>query len=137
MKILHGAHRLRSESGQGLVEFTISAFVLVMLMIGVVEVGRLVLVYTTISNAARAGARYAIVHGANSPATASQVQSTVTGYLAAAPMTTGNATVTVTGAGGAIGSTVTVTVTYPYDPFSAYFPLSVNLGSTSQGVITF
>jgi Flp pilus assembly protein TadG len=139
--------------GQGLVEFSLCVFLLTMLLIGVVEIGRMVLVYTTIANAARAGARYAIVHGTDSSATVAQVQSVVTNFLSAAPLTTGNAVVNVcyaavpgssscsassgSSATATIGSEVTVQVSYPYDPFTAYFPLSVTLGSTSQGVITF
>jgi Flp pilus assembly protein TadG len=131
--------RFGDTCGQSLVEFSMCVFLLVMLLIGVVEIGRMVLVYTTISNAARAGTRYAIVHGTDSSVTVSQVQSVVTDYLSAAPMTAANATVTVTYGitSKTIGSTVTVQVLYPYDPFTTYFPLSVNLGSTSEGVITF
>lgn len=100
----------------------------------------MVLVYTTIANAARIGTRYAIVHGSEAgtgAATASDVQTVVTNYLSTAPMNTGAALISVTGAGGAIGSTVTVTVNYKYDPFVSFFPLSVYLASTSQGVISF
>ena len=34
------------------------------LLLSIVEISRMALVYTTVANAARAGARYAIVHGA-------------------------------------------------------------------------
>jgi hypothetical protein len=38
-----------------------------------------------------------------------------------------------------VGSTVTVKVVYTYDPLVSFFNnlLNVNLGSTSQGVITY
>lgn len=129
--------RAGDNRGQTLVEFTLVAFLLVMVLIGVVEMSRMVLVYATISNAARAGARYAIVHGADNSATLTQVQTVVQNFLSAAPMTPANATITAPGVGGAVGSTVTVNVTYPYDTFTPYFPLRVNLTSSSQGVITF
>jgi Flp pilus assembly protein TadG len=145
--------RLGDSRGQNLVEFSLCVFLLVMLLIGVVEIGRMVLVYTTIANAARAGERYAIVHGKDNSATAVQVKSVVTNFLSTAPMTTGNAVVHVcyaaipgsdscsadsgSGAAAAVGSEVTVQVSYPYDPFTSYFPLSITLGSTSQGVIAF
>jgi Flp pilus assembly protein TadG len=148
LRTRHYIPNLGDTHGQSLVEFSLCVFLIVMLMIGVVEIGRMIIVYTTISNAARAGARYAIVNGSHlstsDPAatvtsTGTQVQSVVTNYLGAAPMTSGNATTNVTYGGGsdAIGSTVTVQVTYPYDPFTSYFPLTVNLGSTSQGVIAY
>jgi Flp pilus assembly protein TadG len=114
-------------------------FLLIMLLIGVVEIGRMVLVYTTIANAARAGTRYAIVHGTDSSVTPDQVRAVVRNYLSAAPMTAGSADVNVTYGVSSmtIGSTVTVQVSYLFDPLTTYFPLSVNLGSTSEGVITF
>lgn len=129
---------LAKTRGSTLIEFSLSALMLILVIFGVFELSRMLLVYTTVADAARAGARYAIVHGQDSPATASQIQTIVTDYLSAAPMATGNATVNVTGAGGAIGSTVTVNVTYPYDPFVGYYSpvLSINISSTSRGVIT-
>lgn len=128
---------LGDSRGQTLVEFSLTVFMLVMVLLGVVEIGRMVLVYTTIANAAKAGVRYAEVHGADSAVSASQVQTVVQNYLSAAPLSSASATITSSGVGGAIGSTVSVTVTYPYDPLTSYFPLSVTLGSSSQGVITF
>ncbi|MGI8959729.1 MAG: TadE/TadG family type IV pilus assembly protein [Bryobacteraceae bacterium] len=128
---------LGDSRGQSLIEFSLCAFLLVMLLLGVVEIGRMILVYTTVANAAKAGVRYAEVHGINSAATNSDVQTVVRNYLSAAPLTATSATITPSGVGGAVGTMVTVTVVYPYDPLSTYFPLSVNLGSSSQGVITF
>jgi hypothetical protein len=106
----------------------------------------MLVVYTTLANAARVGTRYAIVHGSDSSATVAQVQAVVTGYLWAAPMNGGNATVNVTYGGTGCGTAattavpgcnVTVAVTYPFTPLISYFPLSVTLGSTSQGVIAY
>jgi hypothetical protein len=47
-----------------------------------------------------------------------------------------NITVSYPDAANGARNRVSVTVIYPYDPFSV-LPLSVNLGSTSQGVITY
>ena len=108
------------------------------------------LVYTTIANAARAGARYSIVHGgtrigsgvdgpsgpAQNPA---QVVTVVQNFASAGLLSTGNLIITVNypGASNAPGQLVSVTVIYPYDPLTTYFPLRVRLGSMSQGVIAF
>lgn len=147
---------LSEDHGGTLVEFTLVCFLLVMLIFGVVEICRMALVYTDVSNAAAEGVRYAVVHG-EAQTSASQVQTVVKNYLATAPLTTASATVnacyasdtsTCTGtcsgrssgpnsSNAPIGSYVTVCVTYPYDPFITYFPLSVNLGSQSQGVILY
>jgi Flp pilus assembly protein TadG len=113
-----------------------------MLLLGAFEMCRMVLVYTTIANAARAGTRYAIVHGSDQSATAAQIRGIVTNYLNAAPMTASNANFSSTPSYPDTctdpGCRVTVTVTYPYDPFVGYFPIgTVNLSSTSQGVITY
>ena len=125
-------------------EFSLIAVLLVMLLIGVVEMCRMVLVYNDVAQAARAGARYAIVHGADNPKTTTDIQTVVTNFLSAAPVNTANPGLTIdvsypdTGACTIPGCRVKVTVTYPYDPFLTYFPISgINLRSTSQGVITF
>ena len=55
----------RGRAGQTLVEFSLVTFLTVVLFLGIVEISRMVLVYTTVANAARAGARYAVVHGSN------------------------------------------------------------------------
>jgi len=119
---------------------------LVMLLIGVVEIGRMLVVYTTIANAAREGTRYAIVHGSDSAATVAQVKAVVTNYLNAGPTNGVTPTIGVryggTGCGTAAttatpGCNVTVSVTYPFAPLVSYFPLNVTLGSSSQGVIAY
>ena len=52
--------------GQALVEFAIVAPLLFILLVGIFEAGRFVLNLETLNNATREGARYAIVHGAQS-----------------------------------------------------------------------
>jgi Flp pilus assembly protein TadG len=123
-----------------------------MLLLSVVEISRMVLVYTTVANAARAGARYAVVHGSFSLASASDVQTVVTNFLSAAPMNTAapgltiNVTCSTDGTTFAActttnakpGNFVSVSVSYPYDPFVHYFPWgTINLASTTQEAIAF
>jgi len=132
------------------VEMTICTFLLVMLLIGVVDISRMVLVYTAMSNAARAGTRYAIVHGSDrstgsgvdgvsGPSSYSQITTVVKNFAGTSPLDTSKVTVTVDypDSSNTAGSHVTVTVGYPFTPLVSYFPLSVNLASVSQGVITF
>jgi Flp pilus assembly protein TadG len=115
--------RWREDRGSTLIEFTLITFMLVIVLLGVVEMGRMVLVYTTIANAAREGARYAIVHGADqkvspsgpgSPCTCPDVQTVVKNFASAGLLNT---------------DSLTITVSYPDGSNTA--------GSTSQGVITF
>jgi Flp pilus assembly protein TadG len=52
--------------GQALVEFALVAPIFFLLVFAIIEGGRFILYYQTLSNATREGARYAIVHGSNS-----------------------------------------------------------------------
>ncbi|OGO55954.1 MAG: hypothetical protein A2V85_03985 [Chloroflexi bacterium RBG_16_72_14] len=61
-----GAGQPASSRGQALVEFVLVAPVFFLLIFAVIEGGRFILYYETLSNATREGARYAIVHGSNS-----------------------------------------------------------------------
>ena len=146
-----GARRLKDERGSALVEFSLVAFSFVFILLGVVEMGRIVLVYTTVANAARVGARYAIVHGSDrtgsgstgpsGPGSTTQVETVVKNFASAGLLDTSRLKITVTYPNGsnAPGNAVNVAVSYPYDPFVGYFSsaLGVTLGSTSRGIITF
>jgi len=142
--------RPASERGSTLVEFAIVAFLLAMMVFSVVEMERMVLVYTTVANAARVGARYAIVHGStqsvspsgpgNNPAA---VVTVIKNFASAGLLDTSKMNITVSYSGSyaplnSPGDIVTVKVVYPYDPFISWFnQLRLNLGTTTQGVITF
>lgn len=136
--------------GQTLVEFSLVAFLCMVLLLSIVEISRMALVYTTVANAARAGARYSIVHGGtrtgsgvdgpSGPAqNPGQVLTVIRNFASAGLLTTNNLIITVDypGASNAPGQPVSVTVIYPYDPLTTYFPLRVRLGSVSRGVIAF
>lgn len=111
----------------------------------------MVLVYTTVANAARAGARYATVHGSSRTAGAaltnasgpaanpSQVLTMIKNFASAGPLTASRLIISVSypGASNAPGQLVTISVIYPYDPLTTYLPWTVRLGTTTQGVITF
>jgi hypothetical protein len=56
----------RRSRGQALVEFALVAPLLFFLLIGIIEAGRFIYHYEMLNNAARAGVRYAIIHGAES-----------------------------------------------------------------------
>jgi Flp pilus assembly protein TadG len=148
--------RSRGRRGQALVEFAISALLVLVMIFAVVEFGRMLLVYTTVTDAARLGARYAITHGtvpggtANVGAVQTQVQTIVKKFLAAGTVNTSAAGLSITTtfpalscsgspsvcSGTTAGNPVQVTVSYPYDVLVSYFPISVTLASTSEGVIT-
>lgn len=61
-KTLRARRRTR---GQAMVEFAMVAPMFFLLLFGIIEAGRFIFYYETLSNATREGARYAIVNGAN------------------------------------------------------------------------
>ena len=137
--------------GQTLVEFSAGALLTVIMLLFIVEIGRVALVYATVANAARAGVRYAVVHGGTRSAGSTvdsasgpgsdpaQVLTVVKNFASAGLLTTSLLIVHVTYPGGsnAPGQYVTVTVVYPYDPLTTYFPKTLRLGSATRGVIVF
>ena len=136
--------------GQALVEFAIGTIMLLMLLFGVIEIARIFLVYTTLTNAAREGARWAITNSTPpAPATTptagtirTGVQTVVKDFLAhgTVNINSGSLAITTTfpssGGGTTPGNLVQVTVSYPYDVLISYYPINVTLAGTSQGVIT-
>jgi Flp pilus assembly protein TadG len=142
-----------SRRGSALVEFVAVVFLLVMTMFSSIEIERMFLVYTTLANAARAGSRYAIVHGTTRPNDGTvdgrsgpadnppQVVAVIKNFASMGMLNTANLNIKVHYPAGTNnpGDAVTVTVKYTYDPLiSSYFnPLQATLGTTTWGQITF
>lgn len=136
------------QSGATLVEFALVCVQLVVVLLAMFEFGRMILVYTTVANAARIGARYAIVHGSKNTGTGTagpsgygnetEVINAVKTYTTGFALDPSKLTVTVTYQGNlnTPGSRVNVRVVYGYDPWTI-LPIGLNLGTTSEGVITF
>jgi Flp pilus assembly protein TadG len=121
-----------------MVEFVIILPLLLLLLFATVEFGVLFVRWETLSNAAREGARAAIVFrdSCDSTAVINEVEATVTAYAASAGITLAAGAVNVTGACGGAGSTSTVTVSSPYTfqvvpGFSTGFRPTLNLLGTS------
>ena len=149
--IRRSSGRRRANSrGSTLIEFALCAFLLVIVLLSVVEMGRMILVYTTVTNAARAAARYAIVHGGTRTgsgvhgpsgpgADPPEVVQTAKNFTKAGRLNQTLVTVNVNYPTGSntIGNPVVVTVMYPYDPLIGFLPLRVPLANTSRGIIAF
>jgi len=147
----YGANKLARGGGQTLVEFSVVTLLTVITLLFVVEMARALLVYVTVANAARAGVRYAIVHGSSRAAGSTvdsaagpssnptQVVTVVKNFASAGLLTTSRLVVNVTypSASNAPGQSVNITVVYPYDPLTTYFSKTLRLGSASQGIIVF
>ena len=74
-----------SQRSQALIEFALVSPVLLLLMFGVIDVGRAIFYYDTINHAAREGARTA-VRASNQLPTDTDVVNTVIGQMAGAPV---------------------------------------------------
>ena len=96
------------ESGQGLIELGILVPVLVFILVGVVDFGRILMVRHVVTNAAREGARVASVDQKSSKA-----YDTVRTYLQNGGLNAGQAAITINGANATSGQMTDVTVTYP------------------------
>jgi len=131
-------HRRRRSRGSTLVESAIVAVVFLLLLVGIMEFGRLGLAYNEVSFAAQCAARYAAVRGSSSghPAAASDVQSVAKVYTGA--LDNRQVTVTTTWTpNNNPGSTVKVKVTYKFD--TVLLPLSattVPVQTTAAAIIT-
>jgi Flp pilus assembly protein TadG len=146
---LRAARSRRSRRGSALIEFAITAFLLLTVFFAVLEFCRVVLVYTSVANAARVAARYAVTHGSGRTGTGAdgpsgpgadppQVVAVASTWTKKSMMKSSRVEITVSypDASNVKGSRVSVKIVYPYDPFYSYLGLSMRLGSIAEGVIT-
>jgi Flp pilus assembly protein TadG len=121
--------RLQGERGQTAVEFALITPIILVLLLGVIQVGMAFHDYITLTDAARAGARKAVVVRFTGQTNA-QLQQNVRD--AAGDLNQSNLQVTVsTPSPLASGGTVTVTATYPYSiDLLGFVVASGNLTST-------
>jgi Flp pilus assembly protein TadG len=118
----------KNRGGAALVEFAIAAPVFFLLVFGMIEYGRMVMVQQILTNASREGARYAVILEADDT---TAVQNKVTDYLQAASIG-GTPTVNVDWpASGGSGSNqpVTVSVSIPFGQVS-WLPSPMFVSST-------
>jgi Flp pilus assembly protein TadG len=146
-----------AERGASMVEFAFAATLLLLLLFGIIEFGRVLYTYHTVSNAARIGSRWAMVRGSGCSvldhcgATSADISAYV---LSVVPMVDAN-TMTVTaswttttnpnddctatdpGGNNGTGHIVCVTVSYP---FNFAVPMvsqnALTLSSTSRMAIS-
>lgn len=107
-------------------EFAIVAPVFVLLLFGMIEYGRCVLVQQMLTNASREGARQAVLDGA----TAADVQAVVDNYLTSAAISGATMTVTPDPETATFGTPITVTVSVPFSQVS-WLPSPMFLGNTT------
>lgn len=139
----------RHERGQAIVEFTLVAFLLVVLVVSILEMSLFLYTYATLTDAAKEGVRSAIVHGSSGTGVetddcgtaltnAANAAIMIEANLSLHQLTSRNSTITVTcPAGNAPGSLVTVAVSYPFQPLFLTNWAPVTISATSVGRIQF
>ena len=105
-----GSNRL----GAAATEFAIVAPLFILLVIGMIELGRGLMVQQVLINASRVGARQAITMGA----TGAEVQTAVTEYAASVAVPNVTAAVSPDPAGAPAGTMISVTTTVPFNDVS-------------------
>lgn len=142
--------------GSTMLEFAFVLLPLLAVVLGSIEFDRMLLAYTSLGNAARAGLRYAIVHGqyadgAINATTTNNIGQRIQSFSSLGMIDTSGMTITESCTNGtgpyihicyedgtnAIGSRVSVKVSYPYVPLTGFFPWSLTLSSTAKGTIAF
>jgi len=133
------------ERGTTLVETAVVMAVLLAIMFGVIDFGRALYTYSFVANAAREGARWAIVRGSkctlldHCPASSSDLQTYVRSLSEGA---TNPSSITASlsfpsGGSNAPGSVAEVTVTYPFVFMLPFMPSAgIKMTSTSEMVIS-
>uniref|UniRef100_A0A7V4LBW8 Pilus assembly protein n=1 Tax=Desulfobacca acetoxidans TaxID=60893 RepID=A0A7V4LBW8_9BACT len=102
------------ERGGSVAEFALLAPVFVVLLFGMVEFGLAMYAKGVITNASREGARLGVVYGTPRK-TEAEIIARIREYLNKAGFyATPEVTIDVTGEGGSSGTTLTVSVSYPY-----------------------
>jgi Flp pilus assembly protein TadG len=122
----------RNRRAAAAVEFAVVAPVFFLLVLGMIEYGRMVMVQQVITNASREGARQAVLDGA----TTAEVTTIVNDYLTSGSIA--GATVTVTPnppTDAEFGDPVTVTVSVPFSEVS-WLPSPMYLGGKTLTATT-
>ena len=113
-----------NRSGAAVVEFAVVAPVFILLVFGMIEFGRMVMVQQVLTNASREGARLAVLDGV----TVSDVEASVETFLAASAVS--GATIAVDPdplSDANLGDPVTVTVSVPFGSVS-WLPVPMYIG---------
>lgn len=127
----------RDQRGQSLVEFALGSVVFFSLIFGIIQFGRAVFQYNTVSSLAQEGARWASVRGStsDSPATAAQLQSYVEGRSPGFSVTVTSTPANPSAA--APGTLVSVRVVSSFDPAVNLIPsATLNLESTAKMIVS-
>lgn len=148
-------NRGRLQRGQAAVEFALVVVFLVVLLISILEMTMFIYTYAALTNAAKEGVRYAIVHGASTGSAVSgtvkslstpcataatgSLLSTIQTYASLSLHNTSSMSINACYPDGdnKPGSAVQVSVSYPYQPIFGLRWASVTVSANSVGRIAF
>jgi len=135
-RMIHLSRRSKRR-GSVMAEFALGFMALLLLTVGLVDLGRGVWTHTTLAHAARQGARFAMTRGSLNPATATLVRDMVRSQ--AVGLEKNKVTVTTTWESGIErGGFVRVQVRYPYELVTGTLLLPVKeitLGADARVVV--
>ena len=113
--------------GVAAVEFAIVAPLFLLILFGIIEFGRMMMVQQVLTNASRVGARRAVIEGTDT----TEVESLVTNYLTNGSVSGANVNVSPTNLSNlGLGDNVTVTISVPFDTVS-WTPTTMFLGGAT------
>ena len=126
----------KKRRGAAAVEFALVAPVFFLLIFGMIEFGRMVMVQQVITNASREGARIAVLDGSQRVGTEANpgVLDSIQRYLDGARIDSDSATITIdpyTPSDAGYGEPVTVTVAIPFSEVS-WLPSPILLGGDTE-----
>ena len=124
----------RKRRAAAAVEFAIVAPIFFLMIFGMIEYGRMVMVQQVLTNASREGARFAVLDGANYE----EIKSRVQDYLESASIDKVNANVSVAPdppSSAAFGEPITVSVSIPFSKVS-WLPSPMYLGGKTLTATT-
>jgi Flp pilus assembly protein TadG len=116
----------RGDEGQAVVEFALIAPILILLLVGIFEFGRAWSAHQAVTDAAREGARAAVV--ADLPVTEDSVRAVVRNALARVSLNPDKAQIDLSGVDASTGDPARVAVRYRYE-FGFLKPLGVLVGN--------
>jgi Flp pilus assembly protein TadG len=131
----HRTTRHRQEPGQGLVEFALMLPILLLILVGVFDLGRAFHALITLNNAGREAARYGTLHRTDLVGMrAAAVQEAANSGIV---ITSGNISLTCPASGTAApcarDTAIMVRITYQYNPIlSFFFPSGLPIRSTVE-----
>ena len=127
-----GRRKTRSRRGAAVVEFAVVAPILILLIMGMIECGRMIMVQQILTNASREGARRAVLEAAD----VGEVNSVVNEYLASTSVTGASVTIDPTSLSTlGFGDRVTVTISVPFDDVS-WLPVPKFFGENELSATT-